>query len=191
MLERNVLLLVFNIYQYGVSLVECPAAAILSTHAHRRTRLHQTSESQRFRHSVVNSPLALSHFSPLLEQFFDFGMDVKIRRIAAQAPPNFTQLFQRQSSGYAVFLFVTPTDIVIPISRQVTHQRLLLNGLSGFLSFFQFRANGLNAGFGVGSPGALCIDLPQRRMVFDGLVQKRLGDGWVVHFTVAVTAIAD
>ena len=44
---------------------------------------------------------------------------------------------------------------------------------------------------GVGRANVIGINFPQRWMLFDPLVQQRLRDGGVVHFAVAVTAIAD
>ena len=44
--------------------------------------------------------------------------------------------------------------------------------------------------FGVDAD-ALCVELVKRRMIFDGGVAARLGDGGIVDFAVAVAAIAD
>src|SRR6185312_6679736 len=148
-------------------------------------------ESQRFRHSIVHRTLALDHFRPLLQQFFDLRMDMEIRWIAAEPPTDFTQLFQRQARSNAVLFFVAPANVVVPIGWQVAHQRLLLYGFCGFLSGLKLRANRLDAGFGVGGASTLSIDFPQGWMVFDGLIQERLGDGRIVHLAVAVAAITD
>ena len=58
------------------------------------------------------------------------------------------------------------------------------------LFFFVFFADLLGEMRGVNA-GALGVNLPQRRMILDAFVEKRLRDGRIVHFAVAVAAVAD
>src|SRR3989441_12124771 len=58
------------------------------------------------------------------------------------------------------------------------------------LFFFVFFADLLGEMRGVNA-GPLGVNLPQRRMILDAFVEKRLRDGRIVHFAVAVAAVAD
>ena len=58
------------------------------------------------------------------------------------------------------------------------------------LLFFVFFLNGVGDGLGVDA-GVLGVNFPERRMVLDAFVEERLGDGGIVHFAVAVAAVAD
>ena len=80
MLQRNVLLLVFDIEQHGVALVESAATSILSAQADRHSGFHQASERQRFSHAVIHRAFAGAHLSALLQQLLDLGMDVEALR---------------------------------------------------------------------------------------------------------------
>ena len=84
-LERHVLLLIFDIHQDGVALVEGAAAGVLSAESHRNPVPYQAAESQRFRHAVVERTLARAHLGALLQQLFNLGMDVEASRIRGQA----------------------------------------------------------------------------------------------------------
>ncbi len=39
--------------------------------------------------------------------------------------------------------------------------------------------------------GVFCVNLPERRVSLDCLIDQRLRDGWVIDFAVAVAAVAD
>ena len=80
--ERDVFCLVLHINQYGMPLIERAAAGILPREPHRRAIAHEQAKRQRLRKAVIDWTFAKPHFRALLEQFFHFGMHVKIRRRA-------------------------------------------------------------------------------------------------------------
>ena len=81
--------------------------------------------------------------------------------------------------------------ILVPIFGQVAHQRLLGDFASIFLRGFEFGFDGGGLRWGVGRADVIGVNFPQRRMLFDFLVEQRLGDGGVVDFAVTVAAVAD
>ena len=60
-----------------------------------------------------------------------------------------------------------------------------------FLSGFKFGANCSSLLLRPGCAGVVGIDFPERRMLFDLLIKKRLGDGGIVDLAMTVTAVAD
>ena len=80
MLQRNILLLVFDVEQHRVALVESAATSILSAESDRHASFDQASQRQRFRHAVIHRAFAGSHLGALLEQLLDLGMDVEALR---------------------------------------------------------------------------------------------------------------
>ncbi len=56
---------------------------------------------------------------------------------------------------------------------------------------FEFGFNFLHTRLDVIRADVFRINFPQRGMVLDGFIEKRLGDGWIIDFAVAVTAITD
>jgi hypothetical protein len=60
-----------------------------------------------------------------------------------------------------------------------------------FLRGFEFGFNCRGLGGGIAGANVVGVDFPERRMVFDFLVEQRLRDGGVVDFAVAVAAVAD
>ncbi len=77
-----------------------------------------------------------------------------------------------------------------PIVRQSAQARNLGDLARPALFFFIFPADSFGCLRRVDS-GALCVNLPKRRMVLNALVEPRLRDSGVVNFAVAVAAIAD
>src|SRR5712692_6934219 len=97
-LERNVLLLVFDIEQDGVPLVEGAAPAVLPAQANWSPVLDQACEGERFRHTIVHRTFAGTHFGALLKQLLYFRMNVKIRGVGSQPFGELMQLIQGDSS---------------------------------------------------------------------------------------------
>ena len=92
-----------------------------------------------------------------------------------------------------VLRFIAASEVVIPIAGEITHHRLLGEFGGGLLRDFVFTLDRFHL-FGdavVIHADVFGINLVERGMLFDCLVHQGLGDGGVVHFAVAVTAIAD
>ena len=56
---------------------------------------------------------------------------------------------------------------------------------------FEFGLDGVGLRLRVGGADVFGVNLPQRRMLLDLLVEQRLRDGGIVDFAVAVAAVAD
>ena len=67
----------------------------------------------------------------------------------------------------------------------------MLDAAGLFLRGFELGFDGVGLRLRVGGADVVGIDFPQRRMLFDFLVEKRLRDGGIVDFAVAVAAVAD
>ena len=67
----------------------------------------------------------------------------------------------------------------------------MLDAAGFFLRGFEFGVDGIGLRLRVGGTDVVGVNLPERRMLFDLLVEQRLGDGGVVDFAVAVAAVAD
>ena len=67
----------------------------------------------------------------------------------------------------------------------------MLDAAGFFLRSFELGLDGGGLSLRVGGTDVVGVDFPERRMLFDLLVEKRLGDGGVVNFAVAVAAVAD
>ena len=101
------------------------------------------------------------------------------------------QFFGGESGFDFEFGPVEAAEVVIPIFRKVAHQRLVLDAAGFFLRGFELGLDGGGLGLRVGGADVVGVDFPQRRMLFDLLVEQRLGDGGIVDFAVAVAAVAD
>src|SRR5271157_690887 len=117
-------------------------------------------------------------------------MDVKVRWHAHKSIGN----FREAPGGEAGIDFKGGIVFAVVVARPVFGQLAKLGNfgeLAGLaLLFCEFFLDGLGDGLGV-NPDMLRIYLPKRRMVFDARVEERLGDGGIVHFAVAMAAVAD
>src|SRR5205823_7382256 len=90
-----------------------------------------------------------------------------------------------------VFRLVTLALIFIPIIRQVAHHWLLTYMRGAFLSCLNLRLDRIGSRFRIFNSSIFGVDLPQRRMLLDRLVQQRLGDGGIIDFTMPMTPVSD
>ena len=158
--------------------------------AERRALKQERTESERFGKTIINSSFAVAHFRSLFEQFDDFRMDVKSVRNTHQRVRNFREFVSRNPGFHFVFRTKLSAMKCGPVRRQLAKVRILLQ-LAGFALFdFVFCADSCNR-FRRVDADALCVELPQRRMIFDAFVEARLSDGWIVDFAVTVAAIAN
>ena len=67
----------------------------------------------------------------------------------------------------------------------------MLDAARLFLRGFELGANGGGLGRRIGGAGVVGVDFPERWMLLDLLIKKRLRDGRIVDFAVAVTAVSD
>ena len=67
----------------------------------------------------------------------------------------------------------------------------MLDAASLFLRGFELGFDGGGLRLRVGGADVVGVDFPERRMLFDLLVEQRLRDGGIVDFAVAVAAVAD
>ena len=84
-LEREELALGFDVDHDGVALVEGATLGVLTGEADGRSLLEEGGEGDELSHAVVEGALAGSHFGALLEELFDFGVDVEVCRVADEA----------------------------------------------------------------------------------------------------------
>ena len=67
----------------------------------------------------------------------------------------------------------------------------MLDAAGFFLRGFEFGLDGVGLRLRVGRADVVGVDFPERRMLFDLLVEQRLRDRGIVDFAVAVAAVAD
>ncbi len=77
-----------------------------------------------------------------------------------------------------------------PISRQLPHDRLLLQALAGLLRRIQFRLEFLDVRLRILSR-VLRVSLEEQRMIFNLAIEDGLRDRRVIHLGVTVTTEAD
>src|ERR1035438_4046542 len=189
--QRHVFVFVFDVGENGVALVEGAAAGVLSAETHVGAGFHQAREGERFGHAVVDGALADAHFRALFEELLYFRMNVEAVGVRSQASRKIREFFGRESGLDFEFGLVETAVIIVPVLREVAHQWLLLDAAGLFLRGFKFGADGDGLGLRVGGADVVGVDFPERRMLFDLLIEKRLRDGGVVDFAVAVAAVAD
>jgi hypothetical protein len=80
---------------------------------------------------------------------------------------------------------------LVPILRQIAHQRLFGHLAGVFLRGFEFGLDSGDLRGRVGCPDVVGVDFPQRGMLFDLFVEQRLGNGGIVDFAVTMAAVAD
>ena len=115
MIQRNVFRLVLDVDQHAVALVERAALAILSAETDRHFLEQERAKGQSLSHTVIEGALAMSHFSTLLQQLLDLGMDVKLFRIARQLVGNLANLLCGNSRFDIVFRFESAAVVVVPV----------------------------------------------------------------------------
>src|SRR5437899_6504032 len=190
MAQRQIDPLRFRINQDSVARIECAAFRVLDCEADGRAFEQQGAESQRFRKAVVDRALSVAHFRPLLEQFHNLRMSVEAFRDADQAVSDLREFFLRQAGVHCMLRLVTSVEVRRPIFGQLAKLGNLSEGARFDLFFFVFVADFLGYLRRVNADG-LRVNLPKRRMVFDALVEFRLGNRGVINFAVAVTAVAN
>src|SRR5215469_14432825 len=117
-------------------------------------------------------------------------MYVKAGRSADEAFGDFRQRFRRQTRVHFVFRIVFAVVVGRPIFGELAQVRGLGQFAGLALLFLVFLFDGV--GHSVrGDACLLGVDLPKRWMVLDAFVEAGLRNGRVVHFAVAVAAIAD
>src|SRR5208337_4314153 len=126
----------------------------------------------------------------LLQEFHNFRMDVKARGHTHKSVGNFREAF----GGQAGIDFKGGIVFAVVIGRPVIGQFAELRDFGELARFAlllcKFLLDGLGDGLGVDAD-VIRVDFPKRRMVFDARVEERLSDGGIVHFAVAVAAVAD
>ena len=98
----------------------------------------------------------------------------------------------RGDSGfYFVLRLVQAAVVLVPIAGQLAQGWLLCNLAGIFLRGFElgFDRGGLR--WSIGRADVVGVNFPERRMLFDLLVEQRLSDGRIVDFAVTVAAVAD
>src|SRR5579885_3120491 len=159
----EVVVLGLRVNEHGVALIESAALGVLSGEANGRAFQNERTESEQLRKTVIHRARAGAHFGALLRG--ESGIDF-VRRIV------FAVLEGR------------------PVIGQLAKMGHFAERTRFALFFFVFLANGFDNVSGINA-GLLGINLPERRVVLDALVEQGLSDGGVIHFTVAVAPIAD
>ena len=160
----------------------------------RRTGIaffHQAAEGQRFGHAVVDRALAIAHLGALFEKLLHLGMNVEIRGIRGQPIGEFGNFFRGKRGFHFVLAVCSGRRNSCPNISADRAGAAFFEPTCALLGGFQFRFDRVDACLHVVGADVFGVNLPQRRMFFDRFVQQRLGDGGVVDFAVAVTAVAD
>ena len=190
MSQREILLLGLVVDQHGVALVERAALGILTGQTHGIPFEDERAVGQQFGEAEVDRSLAVTHLGTLLVQLDDFRVHVKASRRANQPVGDFGELLPAEAGVHLKCRVVLAVVVGSPISRQFAEKWSLCE-LRGFaLLLFVLFLDRFRDGRGIDS-GVLCVQLPQRRMIPDALVEARLGDGGVVDLAVAVASVAD
>src|SRR5499427_536697 len=84
-----------------------------------------------------------------------------------------------------------PSEIAIPILWKFPEQRFELDPAGLFLCDFEVSLDGIGSSLRVGRANIPGVNLPQRRVLFDSLVEQGLGNGGIVDFAMTVAAVAD
>src|ERR1700730_4209474 len=100
-----------------MALVEGAALSILSGKTNGIALQQQQTKSQRFRETIIDGALAVSHLRTLIEQLGDLGMHVKTVRHADGPVGDLTQLFTVQASVRFIFGLETAAMIGRPVFR--------------------------------------------------------------------------
>ena len=190
MRERQIDIFVLDVDQGGMALIESAAARILAAEPNRSALAKERAEGQCFGHAEINRALAVAHFGALLEKLFHLWMDVESAWITCKSVGDRGQFICVDRCFDFERRFVAAALIGIPVGRKLPHRRVFLEFFGGFLRGVEIFANSCGHRRGVHAD-FLRINLPERRVRLDFAVTKRLRDGGIVHFAVAVFAIAD
>ena len=178
--------------EHRMPLVERPGRHILPLN---RTNIpsHSKEPKASLRRRPIDRALALRHFGALLEQLLQFDVHREAFRRPRQCRTDLGQAFGGDPSVDFVLGLVRTAEVAIPPGRQLAQDRLLLDRAPLLLLGDQIGADSLFENLQLGRAGAdgLRIGLPQHRTRLDLRVQKRLRRRRIVHFAVAVAAVAD
>ena len=191
MLQRNVLLLVLDVEQHGVTLIEGTAPAVLSRQAHRNSRFYQAAKSQCFCHPVIDCPFTLRHLGALFQQLLHLGVDMKTGRITYQPFADLLQFLIIDGRFHFVLRFMGASIKFIPVPGQFPERRLLGQCSGFFLRCFILRPHRCGQCRRVVQAVVSSVDFPQRRVLLNRLVQQRLRHRWIIYFAVSMTPVAN
>src|ERR1051326_2405335 len=132
----------------------------------------------------------MAHAGALIEQPLDFRMNGEAPGNSSERICNLAEIMPGDPGLDFVVGLPRATVELVPILRQGAQGRLFLHGLASLLRFFKLSPN---SGYQMFGRQALLlrVNFPQSWMVFDLLIEERLGDGWIIHLTVAVPTKAD
>src|SRR5664279_1503281 len=117
-------------------------------------------------------------------------MDVEAGRSAHKAIGDFGEHLVRQTGVHFVFRILFAEIIVRPVFGKLSEPWNLseLTGLA--LIFFVLFLDGFDDSIS-GNSGGLRVNLPERWMILNALIESRLRDGGIIDFAMTVAAIAD
>src|SRR5882724_8464545 len=98
-----------------MTLIEGAPATVLSTEPDQGPGFDQAGKGQSFSHPIINRALASAHLAALLQQFADFGMNVKARREACEPLRELRQFFGNDSSFNLILRFVAEPFVLVPV----------------------------------------------------------------------------
>ena len=102
-----------------MALVEGAATRVLAAHTDGRARGEQRGERQRFRHAVIHRTLAGGHFSTLLQQLLDLGMNVEAGGSSGQRRTDGGELRARHAGRDVILRFVRAALVPRPVVREL------------------------------------------------------------------------
>src|SRR5690242_6905252 len=117
-------------------------------------------------------------------------MDVEVGWIGRETIRDFDQFLRADPGVYFVVRLIPSAFVRVPIAGQFAHQWLLLDLTRTLVGGLKSRADFVRHRTSVDAR-VLGINLPKRRVLFDGSIEQWLSDGGIVNFAVAVTAITD
>src|SRR5215472_3717633 len=190
MAEGQIVLLRLGINQHGVALIERAALRILAGEPYGRTFEKQGAKRQSLGKTIINGPLPVTHLGALLEQFHNFRMNVKAFGHVHEAVGDIRKPLPSQSRVNLIFWFVAPMGVRRPIIGQLAEMWNLSERPGFGLLLFVLFAERLRDSGCINASG-LGINLPKLRMLLDAFIEFGLRDRGVVHFAMAVAAVAD
>ena len=119
-----------------MTLIEGAPATVLSAEPDRGPGFEQACKGQSFSHPIINRSLACAHLGALLQQFADFGMNVKARREGCEPLRELRQFFGSDSCFDFILRFVAEPFVFVPVIRKLAQAGFLADRSRALLRSF-------------------------------------------------------
>src|ERR1700753_854317 len=110
-----------------MTLIEGATLTVLPAETDRRALEHQGAEGQCYCHAVIEGTIAPAPLSPLVKQFFDFGVYMEVFWIGRQLIADLLNGGGTQGCVDLVFMLVGSAGIIRPITGKICQRHSLLH----------------------------------------------------------------